>query len=391
MEGTDGRRGDWHWMWSVYIAGVCGVAAVACFLLNDLLPGPSPVVAALVLASMLAWLVVAGRTVPRLGALSWWPVVYVVVTIVLWIVAMWFSPAAFIAIPALYPVAFSTLPLAPAVAAAVVMTLIPLTVDIVTNGVDSAHLPIGIAASLLGLVAGPIIGTMVVNTVHQRIRLTALIEELEASRAESARLSREAGVAAERQRLAHEIHDTLAQGFTSIIALAQAVQAELRTDPAAAVRHIALIDTTARANLSESRTMVSSLTPEALEDDSIAAVIRRQCDSFAAETGVPVTLTTDEDLPSSAMASNVVLLRAAQESLSNVRRHARATAVTARLSAQDARLRLTLSDNGVGLGNVHRDGFGLRGMAARVAQIGGTLTISETPRGGVTVAVEVPL
>jgi signal transduction histidine kinase len=314
-----------------------------------------------------------------------------VVTIVLWIVAMWFSPAAFIAIPALYPVAFSTLPLAPAVAAAVVMTLIPLTVDIVTNGVDSAHLPIGIAASLLGLVAGPIIGTMVVNTVHQRIRLTALIEELEASRAESARLSREAGVAAERQRLAHEIHDTLAQGFTSIIALAQAVQAELRTDPAAAVRHIALIDTTARANLSESRTMVSSLTPEALEDDSIAAVIRRQCDSFAAETGVPVTLTTDEDLPSSAMASNVVLLRAAQESLSNVRRHARATSVTAKLSAQDARLRLTLSDNGVGLGNVHRDGFGLRGMAARVAQIGGTLTISETPRGGVTVAVEVPL
>lgn len=378
-------------MWSVYIAGVCGVAAVACFLLDELLPGPSPVVAALLLGSMLIWLVVAGRTVPRLGELSWWPVIYVVVTIMLWIAAMWFSPAAFIAIPALYPVAFSTLPLAQAVVAAVVMTLIPLMVDIAADGVDSAHLPIGIAMTMLGLVAGPIIGIMVVNTVRQRIRLATLIEELEASRAESARLSREAGVAAERQRLAHEIHDTLAQGFTSIIALTQAVEAELRTDPAAAIRHIALIDTTARANLSESRTMVSSLTPAALQDDSIAAAIRRQCDSFAAETGVPVTLTTDEDLPSSAMASNVVLLRAAQESLSNVRRHARATAVIAKLSAQDARLRLTLSDNGVGLGDVHRDGFGLRGMAARVAQIGGTLTISETPRGGVTVAVEVPL
>jgi signal transduction histidine kinase len=231
MEGTDGHRGDWHWMWSVYITGVSVVAAVACFLLDGLLPGRSPVAAAVVLGLMLTWLVIVGRSVPRLGELSWRPVIYVVVTIGLWIVAMWFSPAAFIAIPALYPVAFSTLPLVAALAAVVVMTLIPLTVDIVTNGVHSAHLPIGIAATLLGLVAGPIIGTMVVNTVHQRIRLAALIEELEASRAESARWSREAGAAAERQRLAHEIHDTLAQGFTSIIALAQAVQAELHTDP----------------------------------------------------------------------------------------------------------------------------------------------------------------
>lgn len=391
MEGADVSPGDWHWMWSVYIVGVCGVAAVACFLLDALLPGRSPAAAAVILALMLTWLVVGGRSVPRLGELSWRPILYIAVAAVLWIAAMWFSPAAFIAIPALYPIVFSTLPLSAAVGAAIVVTLIPLTVDIAINGVDSAHLSIGIAMTLLGLVAGPIIGTMVVNTVRQRIRLATLIEELEASRAESALWSREAGAAAERQRLAHEIHDTLAQGFTSIIALAQAVQAELRTDPAAAVRHIALIDTTARANLSESRTMVSSLTPPALEDDSIAAAIRRQCDSFATETGVPVTLITDEGLPPSAMASNVVLLRAAQESLSNVRRHARATAVTARLSAQDARLRLTLSDNGVGLGDVHRDGFGLRGMAARVAQIGGTLTISETPRGGVTVAVEVPL
>lgn len=390
MEDADVARGDWHWMWSVYIAGVCMVAAVACFLLDDLLPGRSPAFAAVVLAVMLVWLIVAGRSVPRLGDLSWRPVVYIMVTAALWIAAMWFSPAAFIAIPALYPIAFSTLPLLPAVGAAVVITLIPLTVDVATNGAGSAHLSIGIAMTLLGLVAGPIIGTMVVNTVQQRIRLATLIEELEASRAESARLSHEAGASLERQRLAHEIHDTLAQGFTSIIALAQAVQAEMHNDPASAARHIALIDSTARANLSESRTMVSSLTPAALEEDSIAAAIRRQCEGFADETGVPVTLTTDEGLPASAMASNVVLLRATQEALSNIRRHARATAVTATLSAHDRRLRLTLADNGIGLGENHRDGFGLRGMAARAAQVGGTLTVGDTPRGGVTVVVEVP-
>lgn len=388
MDGV--ARGGWHWMWSAYIAGVCVVAAAACFLFDDLLPGRSPVIAAVLLAALLAWLVAAGRAVPRLGELGWRPVVYIVVAAVLWIVAMWFAPAAFIAIPALYPVVFSTLPLTAAVAASMLITLIPLTVDIVTNGVGSAHLSIGIAMTLLGLVAGPIIGTMVVTTVRQRIRLAELLTELEASRAEGARLSREAGAAAERQRLAHEIHDTLAQGFTSIIALAQAVDAELRTDPAAAARHIALIDSTARANLSESRTMVSSLTPAALDDDSISAAIRRQCDAFSAETGVPVTLATDADLPPSAMAAKVVLLRAAQETLSNIRRHARATAVTVALSTADDRLRLCVSDNGTGLGEGHRDGFGLRGMRARAEQIGGTLTIGATPGGGVTVALEVP-
>lgn len=388
MDGV--ARGGWHWMWSAYIAGVCVVAAAACFLFDDLLPGRSPVIAAVLLAALLAWLVAAGRAVPRLGELGWRPVVYIVVAAVLWIVAMWFAPAAFIAIPALYPVVFSTLPLTAAVAASMLITLIPLTVDIATNGVGSAHLSIGIAMTLLGLVAGPIIGTMVVTTVRQRIRLAELLAELEASRAEGARLSREAGAAAERQRLAHEIHDTLAQGFTSIIALAQAVDAELRTDPAAAARHIALIDSTARANLSESRTMVSSLTPAALDDDSISAAIRRQCDAFSAETGVPVTLATDPDLPPSAMAAKVVLLRAAQETLSNIRRHARATAVTVALSTADNRLRLCVSDNGTGLGEGHRDGFGLRGMRARAEQIGGTLTIGATPGGGVTVALEVP-
>ncbi len=377
-------------MWSVYIAGVCVVAAVACFLLDGLVSGRSPVVAAVILGFMLAWLVAAGRAVPRLGELSWRPVLYICVTGVLWILAMWFSPAAFIAIPALYPVLFSTLPLSAGVVAAVLITLVPLTLDIATTGVDSAHLPIGIAMTLLGLVAGPIIGTMVVNTVRQRILMAGLIEELEATRAQSARLSRETGAAAERQRLAHEIHDTLAQGFISIIALAQAVGAEMRTDPVAAARHIALIDSTARANLSESRTMVSSLTPAALDDDSIAAAIRRLCENFTAETGVPVTLTADQDLPASAMAFNVVLLRAAQESLSNIRRHARATAVTVGLSSEGDQLRLSLSDNGVGLGDEHRDGFGLRGMRARAAQVGGTLTIGEAPHGGVKVSVVVP-
>jgi signal transduction histidine kinase len=391
MERAVPQRNMWHVLWDAYIVGMCAVAVVSVFLVDDLVPGRAPTVAAAVLVALAVWLTVAGRGVPRMGGVGVRSICYVAVATALWALAMWFSPAAVAAVPALYPVIFSTLPLAVAVGTALAVTLVPLAMDVAASGLQSPHLPVAVAMTLLGLIAGPIVGIMVVTTVRQRIRLAAVVAELEHSRAEASRLSRQAGVAAERERLAREIHDTLAQGFTSIVTLAQAVQAELDSDPHAAAKHVELIRNTARANLSEARTMVSSLTPAALDSGSLAAAIRRQCDAFAAETGVPVAVTTDPDLPSSAMASNVVLLRAAQESLANVRKHAGATAVSVTLATDDDVLRLTLADNGIGLGADHHDGYGLNGMRARAAQVGGSLRLAETPGGGVTVVVELPV
>ena len=90
------------------------------------------------------------------------------------------------------------------------------------------------AVTLIGVIVAPVVGTVIMTSIRQREELAALVGELAATRAESARLSREAGAAAERERLAREIHDTLAQGFTSIVALAQAVEPELDSDTAAA-------------------------------------------------------------------------------------------------------------------------------------------------------------
>jgi signal transduction histidine kinase len=228
------------------------------------------------------------------------------------------------------------------------------------------------------------------TSMRQREKLAALVAELAATRAESARLSRLAGAAAERERLAREIHDTLAQGFTSIVALAQAVEPELDADTAAAKRHVELIRSTARENLAEARAMVAELTPSALHDGSLSAAIQRQCDRLSAESGITAAVRVNGELLPLGMAADVVLLRATQEAFSNVRKHSQAGAVTVALSPVEQGVRLSVADNGVGLADEHTEGFGLRGMRARARQVGGTMSVTPTPGGGTTVTVEVP-
>jgi signal transduction histidine kinase len=172
--------------------------------------------------------------------------------------------------------------------------------------------------------------------------------------------------------------------------LAQAVEPELETDTAAAKRHVELIRNTARENLAEARAMVAELTPTALEEESLPAAVQRQCDRLAAETDAAVTVHIADDLPPPCMATDVVLLRVAQEAFTNIRKHAHATAVTVELSSSDTGVRLAVTDNGIGLTEAPTDGFGLRGMRARVAQVGGAMTVSPAAGGGTALTVEVP-
>lgn len=388
MDGGAPEHPTWHWLWDLYIGAMCGVAIGGVLLLDESVPGRSPVGAVAALAAMWVWLTVIGRRVPRLGALGRRPVAYVLVAVALWCVAMWCAPASVAAIPAMFPAVFSTLPLGTAIGAAVAIAVLPLGLVLAESGPSSRYLTVALAVALMGLVTGPILGIFIVTSVRQRMALTRLVNELRDSRAETSRLSREAGVAAERERLAREIHDTLAQGFTSIVALAQAIEAELGGDPAAAARHLALIESTARENLTEARTMVTRLTPTALDGATLPAAIRRLCTAFQAETGIAVRDKIAEGTPSVGMAVDVVLLRAAQEALANIRQHSGADSVTVTLDGDARGVRLTLSDNGIGLSQPHADGFGLRGMRSRVAQVGGSVTLSGDR--GVRLDIEVP-
>jgi signal transduction histidine kinase len=90
------------------------------------------------------------------------------------------------------------------------------------------------------------------------------------------------------------------------------------------------------------------------------------------------------------MATDVVLLRAAQEAFTNIRKHSQANTVTVTLSPLKHGVRLSVADNGIGLADDHTEGFGLRGMRARASQVGATMSVTPTPGGGTTVTVEVP-
>ncbi|MGZ5379096.1 MAG: sensor histidine kinase [Mycobacterium sp.] len=382
------RGGEWNWLWEAYVVGLAVAAIVAVVLLDDRYPG-NVIGAAVALTAMAAVVLVFGRRVTPLPELDWRTVVFVAAVVGLWILALLASPVSVAAVPAIYPIVFSTLPLAAALVVTTIVNIIPLTMLVLGNGIRSPNFSMAVAITLVGVVGTPVIGTVIMTSMRQRRRLAALVAELAATRTESARLSRAAGTAAERERLAREIHDTLAQGFTSIVMLAQAIEPELETDTAAARRHVELIGATARENLAEARAMVAELTPSPLEEP-LPAAIQRQCDRLAAETDAAVTVRIAGDLPPQSMASDVVLLRAAQEAFANIRKHAHASAVTVELSSSDSGVRLAVTDNGIGLNSRQVEGFGLRGMRARVAQVGGAVGVSTAAGGGTTLTVEVP-
>ena len=230
----------------------------------------------------------------------------------------------------------------------------------------------------------------VMKVIEQSLERAALIEQLEATRAELAAAHHEAGVQAERHRLAGEIHDTLAQGFTSIVTLLQAAQAGLG-DASPARRHLDLALVTARENLAEARTLVTTLTPAPLEAGTLGDSVHRVTGATGAQAGIVAhaeVTGTPRRLPTG---TEVVLLRVCQEALANVRQHAAAHQVRVRLCYGGGSVRLTVTDDGKGFDPAARDGgYGLKGMADRVGLVGGTVEVTSAPGAGTEVRAEVP-
>ncbi|MEU0479938.1 sensor histidine kinase [Streptosporangium sp. NPDC006013] len=228
-------------------------------------------------------------------------------------------------------------------------------------------------------------GVWVKRITRQSEERAALIEQLENSRAEVARLSAERGAQTERERLAGEIHDTLAQGFTSIIMLLQA--AEAQPDPS---RHLALAVRTARENLAEARLLVTTLGPAPLDGSTLDEALRRLTNRLGEETELSARFEVHGDSQPLSAPMEVVLVRAVQEGLANVRRHAEAGSAAVSITYLDGSVRLEVRDDGCGFDPSGAQGYGLRGMRARVEQIGGTLTVTGLPGGGTSLDVVIP-
>ncbi|WP_367129114.1 sensor histidine kinase [Saccharothrix sp. HUAS TT1] len=226
--------------------------------------------------------------------------------------------------------------------------------------------------------------------------------ELEAALAENAGLhaqllvqAREAGVLDERQRMAREIHDTLAQGLAGILTQLQA--AGQATEPATSHRHVANAVELARESLAEARRTVHAVGPSALAEarlpDAIGDVARR----WSEVNQVEAVLTTTGDARPMHTDVEVALLRTAQEALANVAKHARAGRVALTLSYMEDLVTLDVLDDGVGFapgarraGGSADGGFGLAGMRQRVQRLAGRLDVESEPGGGTAITATVP-
>lgn len=237
-----------------------------------------------------------------------------------------------------------------------------------------------------------------VSRVTDRSRQRAvLIGQLEATRAELADAHHQQGMVAERERLAREVHDTLAQGYTSIVVLAQAAAAALAGNPSAAAERLALIEEVARENLAEARAMVAAFSPVALDSSTLVEALQRLADRFGRETGIATRLDTAALADTEAglsRAEEIVLLRGAQEALANVRRHASASAVVLRIgrvgSGESAQVSVHVEDDGVGFDPAETAGVGLAGLRDRAAEVGGAVDVVSQPGRGTRVTVRVP-
>ncbi len=205
--------------------------------------------------------------------------------------------------------------------------------------------------------------------------------------------SRESAVLAERNRMARDIHDTLAQGFTGVIVQLEAAEdAKLRGLGVEADRHIRRAVDLARESLEEARRSVGALRPTALETRTLCDALPALLERMIAGTGLNVEFTIQGTAVALPPEWENDLLRIGQEVLTNVLRHARASRFRAMLAFAAGSVRLELQDDGIGFDPAARsDGFGLCGMRERASNMGAKLAIHSKPGSGTSVEIAVPL
>ncbi|GAI90722.1 unnamed protein product, partial [marine sediment metagenome] len=158
--------------------------------------------------------------------------------------------------------------------------------------------------------------------------------------------TREMAVLEERNRMAREIHDTLAQGFTGIVLQLEAAEQALDEDTFKAQKHLDQARRLARESLNEARRSVWALRPQALERLSLIQTLRQEIERFTQDSGVKANFNTPRKKQTLSADIESTLLRICQESLTNVRKHAKASQVEVNLAFEEKAVRLSIHDNG---------------------------------------------
>ena len=258
-----------------------------------------------------------------------------------------------------------------------------------------------IAGIVFSMVLGIGLAIFIEVIIGQSLERKQLITDLQAARSDLARVERQAGVLQERTRLAGEIHDTLAQGFISIILHLEAAEPHLTLAPPETHQHVALALQTSRDNLAEARRLVWALRPLPLEGATLTDALQRVANQWAEANATLLHWHLSGTACQIHPHVEVLLLRLLQESLANIRKHAQAHAVRVSLSYLDDLMTLDIQDDGQGFdveqwmaqpadGTQAQGGWGLAAMRSRFHAVGGTLAIESVPLKGTIIAGAVP-
>lgn len=249
-------------------------------------------------------------------------------------------------------------------------------------------------AAAVGL--GMYFGMKVTETAEQR---RAAMEQLELTMAENVGLhnqlvaqAREAGVLDERQRMAREIHDTIAQGLTGVITQIEAAN-QSWGDDVVVRRHLDTASNLARQSLAEARRSVQAIRPQPLEESRLPGALADVAAEWSEVAGVPVEVHTIGDRRPLRPEVEITLLRGAQEGLANVAKHAAATRVGMTLTFMDHAVGLDVRDDGRGFDPHHppsSESVGLVAMEQRVEHVHGTVDIESAPGEGTAISIHIP-
>lgn len=243
------------------------------------------------------------------------------------------------------------------------------------------------------------LGLFIEALIRQSRERARLLHELEATRQELALTARQAGIMQERQRLARDIHDTFTQGLSSIVMQIEAMDVMLSADDTKGRQTLGRVRRIARENLAEARRLLWALQPEVSERASLPEMLPPLTERWTEESGVRVRVTITGQATSLRPEIEVTLLRATQEALANIRKHAQASSVVLTLSYMEDIVALDIQDDGIGFdpyclpapSSGETSGrFGLKALRERIEQLEGTFTLESTPGSGTIIAVALP-
>ncbi|UNO39479.1 sensor histidine kinase [Streptomyces sp. MST-110588] len=380
--------------WDCYYALAFAGVIVFTLTLEDS-TASSPSLACGLLLCCALWYAAYGRALMRTEDQSRRGLLYLGALFVLFAAADAFASAASLSLVAIVPQAYWTLRPLHATGAVAVFATAPVAVDTFRTGSVVRGIADQGPTALAVILFSAIFGTWAHRIIDQSSERARLIQELAATRAELAEVAEQAGAAAERERLAGEIHDAIAQGLSSIVMLLQAAGTALDRltglpeDHGRSVdraRHqLGLAAHTAREGLAEAGALVEALRPTALDAGagSLPEALRRLTDRAAQGGGPTVHFSLSGEPEALPVAVEVVLLRVTQEALANARKHARASSVDVTLGYTEDSVFVRVCDDGAGFDPEEvAGGYGLIGMVRRVEQVGGTRRLDSVPGGG---------